>query len=114
MAEIKGLVDDHGTIYECNKKVPEEYRIKLLEVLAELEDNECHKLHSFPKSQLHKVTGADKVYRAYIDKISGWRLHVQYGEDKRIHSSWLMKLMYYLSNNSVNFNLNRRDHDGIQ
>lgn len=85
MAEIKGLVDDHGTIYECNKKVPEEYRIKLLEVLAELEDNECHKLHSFPKSQLHKVTGADKVYRAYIDKIPGWRLHVQYGEDKRIH-----------------------------
>lgn len=85
MAKIKGLVDDHGTIYECNKKVPEEYRIKLLEVLAELEDNECHKLHSFPKSQLHKVTGADKVYRAYIDKISGWRLHVQYGEDKRIH-----------------------------
>jgi len=85
MAEIKGLVDNHGTIYECNKKVPEEYRIKLLEVLAELEDNECHKLRSFPKSQLHKVTGADKVYRAYIDKISGWRLHVQYGEDKRIH-----------------------------
>jgi hypothetical protein len=85
MAKIKGLVDDHGTIYACNKKVPEEYRIKLLEVLAELEDNECHKLHSFPKSQLHKVTGADKVYRAYIDKISGWRLHVQYGEDKKIH-----------------------------
>ena len=78
MAEIKGLVDDHGTIYECNKKVPEEYRIKLFEVLAELEDNECHKLHSFPKTQLHKVTGADKVYRA-------WRLYVQYGEDKRIH-----------------------------
>jgi hypothetical protein len=85
MAEIKGLVDDHGTIYECNKKVPVEYRIKLIEVLAELEDNECHKLRLFPKSQLHKVTGADKVYRTYIDKISGWRLHVQYGEDKKIH-----------------------------
>lgn len=85
MAEIKGLVDDHGTLYACNKIIPEQYKTKLLEVLAELEDNECHKLHSFPKSQLHKVTGADKVYRAYIDQTSGWRLHVQYGEDKRIH-----------------------------
>ena len=85
MAEIKGLIDEHGTIYECNKKLPEEFRIKFLEVLAELEDNECHKSHTFPKSQLHKITGADRVYRAYIDKISGWRLHVQYGEDKKIH-----------------------------
>ena len=85
MAEIKGLVDDHGIIYECNKILPEKYKIKLIEVLAELEDNECHKSHSFPKSQLHKVTGADKVYRADIDKISGWRLHVQYGEDKKLH-----------------------------
>lgn len=85
MAEIKGLVDDKGTLYVCNKKLPEQYKTKLLEVLAELEDNECHKLHSFPKSQLHKIEGADKVYRAYIDKTAGWRLHVQYGEDKRIH-----------------------------
>lgn len=85
MAEIKGLVDDHGTIHECNKIIPEEYKIKFLEVLAELEDNECHKAHSFPKSHLHKVIGADKIYRAYIDKISGWRVHVQYGEDKKLY-----------------------------
>ena len=85
MAEIKGLVDDHGTIYECNRKIPENYKIQFLEVLAELEDNECHKMHSFPKSQLHKIEGADKVYRAYIDKVDGWRLHVRYGEDKKIH-----------------------------
>ena len=75
MAEIKGLIDDNGIIYECNKIFPEEYKIKLLEVLAEIEDNECHKNQSFPKSKLHKVVGAKKVYRAYIDKVSGWRLH---------------------------------------
>lgn len=91
MAEIKGLVDDHGTIYECNKILPEEYKTKLIAVLAELEDNECHKSHSFPKSQLHKVIGADKVYRAYIDKIAGWRLHVQYGEDKKLHLCEILK-----------------------
>ena len=85
MAEIKGLVDDHGTIYECNKKIPVELKVKVIEVLAELEDNECHKLHSFPKSQLHKVEGADRIYRAYIDKTTGWRMHVKYGEDKKIH-----------------------------
>lgn len=85
MAEIKGLVDDNGVIFECNKKLPEEYKIKFIEVLAELEDNECHRMRDFPKSQLHKVTGVDRVYRAYIDKISGWRLHIMYGEDKRIH-----------------------------
>lgn len=85
MAEIKGMVDDNGTIYICNKKLPQEFKPKLIEVLAELQDNECHANHQFPKSQLHKIDGAKKVYRAYIDKISGWRLHVQYGEDKRLH-----------------------------
>ena len=91
MAEIKGLIDDNGVIYECNKILPEEYKTKLVEVLAELEDNECHKFQSFPKSKLHKVMGANKVYRAYIDKISGWRLHVQYGEDKKIHLCEVLK-----------------------
>ena len=85
MAEVKGMVDDHGTIYVCNKKLPDEFKMKLIEVLAELQDNECHATHQFPKSQLHKIDGVKKVYRAYIDKTSGWRLHVQYGEDKRLH-----------------------------
>lgn len=91
MAEIKGLVDDTGVIYKCNKILPEEYKIKLVEVLAELEDNSCHKYKNFPKSELHKTIGADKVYRAYIDKLSGWRLHVQYGNDKRIHLCDVLK-----------------------
>lgn len=85
MAEIKGMVDDNGTIYICNKKLPQEFKPKLIEVLAELQDNECHAKHHFPKSQLHKIDGAKKVYRAYIDKTSGWRIHVQYGDDKRLH-----------------------------
>lgn len=88
MAEIKGLIDDNGVIYECNKVLPEEYKTRLVEILAELEDNKCQ---SLPKSKLHKVIGADKVYRAYIDKISGWRLHIQYGEDKRIHLCEVLK-----------------------
>ena len=85
MAEIKGMVDDHGTIYTCNKKLPEEFKLKLIEVLAELQDNECHVKCQFPKSQLHKIEGVKNVYRAYIDKTSGWRIHVQYGDDKRLH-----------------------------
>lgn len=85
MANIKGLVDDNGVIYECNKILPEEFKIALVEVLAELENNECHKTRVFPKSQLHKIQGVKNVYRVYIDKITGWRLHVQYGEDKRLH-----------------------------
>lgn len=85
MAEIIGMVDDHGTIFMGNKLLPEEYKTKFVEVLAELEDKECHAKRQFPKSHLHKVEGVKNVYRAYIDKISGWRIHVQYGPDKRIH-----------------------------
>lgn len=85
MAKFKGMIDDNGTIYICNKKLPDEFKPKLIEVLAELQDQECHAKHQFPKSQLHKIEGANKVYRAYIDKISGWRLHVQYGKDHRLY-----------------------------
>ena len=38
MAEIKGMVDDHGTIYICNKKLPDEFKNKLIEVLDTLAD----------------------------------------------------------------------------
>ena len=47
MAEIKGLIDDNGVINECNKILKEEYKSKLVEMLAELEDNECLKFQSF-------------------------------------------------------------------
>ena len=80
MAEIKALLDEYGIIHEANKILPSgELKIKFLEALAELEDNNAHKTHAFPKTLLHKVTRVKQaIYRADIDKISGWRLHVQY------------------------------------
>ena len=82
MAEIKKLLDEFGIIYESNKILPEEFKIQFLEALAEMEDNQCHKDRLFPKTRLHKVTGVKQaIYRADIDKISGWRLHVQYDKE---------------------------------
>jgi hypothetical protein len=79
MAEIKKLLDEFGIIYEANKILPQEFKLKFLEALAELENNECHKTSNFPKTRLHKVKGIQQaIYRADIDKMSGWRIHVQY------------------------------------
>ncbi len=80
MADIKTLLDEYGVILEASKILPDhKYKIKFLEAIAELEDNKCHKEREFPKTQLHKVKGIKQsVYRAYIDKISGWRIHLQY------------------------------------
>jgi hypothetical protein len=82
MAEIKALLDKFGVIFDANKKLPDdEHRLQFLAALAELEDNECHRTRQFPKTRLHKVTGVKQaIYRADVDKISGWRIHLQYGE----------------------------------
>jgi hypothetical protein len=88
MAEIKTLLDEYGIIYEDNKILPNELlRLKLLGALAELEDNACHKSRQYPKTRLHRVRGYEKaIYRADIDKISGWRLHVQFdSKTKQLH-----------------------------
>ncbi|EGQ7900677.1 hypothetical protein K2B98_004673 [Vibrio parahaemolyticus] len=80
MAEIKKLLDEFGIIHEANKILPDD-RLKLnfLSSLAELEDNGCHINRSYPITRLHRVTGQKKaIYRADIDKISGWRLHLQF------------------------------------
>jgi len=85
MAEIKKLLDEFGIIYEGNKILPAEFKSKMLEALAELEDNDCHKNRSFPITRLHKVTGIEQaIYRADIDKISGWRIHVQYDKNANV------------------------------
>jgi hypothetical protein len=86
MAEIKPLLDEYGIIHEANKILPDDlHRMKFLESLAELEDNLAHKTRTFPKTRLHKVEGIkQKIYRADIDKISGWRVHVQY-KDNQLH-----------------------------
>ena len=85
MAEIKKILDEFGIIYEANKILPDDsHKIQFLEALAELEDNECHKNFSFPKTRLHRVTGYEKaIYRADINKISGWRIHVQYDKQTK-------------------------------
>jgi hypothetical protein len=85
MAEIKVLLDEYGIIYEANKILPDDiHKLKFLESLAELEDNDCHKKRTFPKTRLHRVTGYEKaIYRADIDKSSGWRIHAQYDKDTK-------------------------------
>jgi hypothetical protein len=79
MAELKPLLDEYGIIYEGLKKLPNELKLEFLEALAELEDNQCHRHRSFPKTRLHRVRGVKQaIYRADINKISGWRIHIQY------------------------------------
>jgi hypothetical protein len=80
MAQNLTLCDEYGIIYEAMKILPDdELKICFLEALAELEEQECHRTRQFPKTRLHKVKGVKQaVYRADIDKVSGWRIHVQY------------------------------------
>lgn len=82
MAEIKPLLDEYGIIHEANKILPDNrLRSQLLESLAGLEDNKAHRMGQFPQTRLHKVSGIkEKIYRADLDKISGWRIHLQYVE----------------------------------
>ncbi len=86
MAEIKVLLDKYGIIYEANKILPSvDLKVKFLEALAELEDNNAHTTRHFPKTRLHKIVGVrQSIYRADVDKISGWRIHLQY-IDKQLH-----------------------------
>lgn len=87
MAQPKGFLDDFGVLMECQKILPDDrHRLQLLQTIAELENNECHRTQIFPVSRFHKIKGIqEKIYRADIDKISGWRLHMQYSADKRLH-----------------------------
>lgn len=80
MAKTLNLCDEYGVIYEAMKILPnDKLKIDFLEALAELEDNECHRTRKFPKTRLHKVKGVKQaIYRADIDKVSGWRIHIQY------------------------------------
>jgi hypothetical protein len=82
VARTSPLFDAWGIIYEAEKTLPTgELKLGFLAALAELEDHECHRTRKFPKTRLHRVVGyKEPVYRADIDKISGWRLHLQYDE----------------------------------
>ena len=80
MSEIKKILDEYGIINKANKILKtDEFKLGLFHTLSELEDNECHKNRDFPVSRLHRVKGIEQaIYRADIDKISGWRIHLQY------------------------------------
>ena len=80
MAQTLTLCDQYGIIHEAMKILPNnELKIGFLEALAELEDHECHRTRRFPRTRLHKIKGIKQaIYRADIDKISGWRIHLQY------------------------------------
>ena len=75
-----------GVIYEAAKRVPSaDLKLAFIEALAEMEDHECHRTREFPKTRLHRVVGyKEAVYRADIDKVSGWRIHMQY-EGGQVH-----------------------------
>jgi hypothetical protein len=83
MTDVKPLFDQYGVIHEANKILPDDdHKIALVEALAELEDNECHRTHNYPITKLHKVVGVKQpIYRAYIKKMSGWRLHLQFNSE---------------------------------
>ena len=87
MARIKCLKDEYGIIREAAKILPDDaLKLAFLDALAELEDNDCYVKKSFPKTRLHRVTGIKQaIFRADIDKVSGWRLNVQMGKDTCIH-----------------------------
>jgi hypothetical protein len=87
MARIKCVKDEYGIIREAAKILPRDaLKLAFLDAIGELEDNECYVKKSFPKTRLHRVAGIKQaVFRADIDKISGWRLHVQMGKDNCIH-----------------------------
>ncbi len=80
MAQLKPLLDEFGVIRQALKKLPDnKLKLQFLDSLAELEDNECHRRQSFPKTRLHRVRGVKQaIYRADINKVSGWRIHLQY------------------------------------
>jgi hypothetical protein len=80
------LFDEWGVICDAARRLPNhQLKLDFLDALAELEGHECHRTRKFPKTRLHRVFGyKEAVYRADIDKISGWRIHLQY-EDGQVH-----------------------------
>lgn len=83
MAQIRELRDPHGVVYEAVKILPDnKHKVGLIETLAELEEANRYVSKDFPKSRLHKVVGVKQnVFRADINKHTGWRIHVQHSSD---------------------------------
>lgn len=101
MARIHELRDPHGVVYEAVKMLPDtKHKVGLVETLAELEEADRYASNDFPKARLHKVAGVKQnVFRADINKHSGWRIHVQHSIDGK-----------HLILNDV---LEGKDHDAV-
>jgi len=77
------VVDDDGLIGRAKKLLPEDLMPDLIDAIAELEDNSNFVHRTFHHTKLHLMKGQETpVYIAYVDKISGWRILVQYGEER--------------------------------
>lgn len=88
----KPLKDENAVLKKAFEILPNEHHENFLKAIAELEDNECHRTRTFPHTNLHKAKGVKQnVYRAYIHKTSGWRLHLQYGEGNFIELSDILE-----------------------
>ncbi len=87
MAEIMTLIDEYGIIKEAEKILPDNFKVDFISALAELENKLLYKNpkpENFIKTRLHKVKGIEQaIYRADIDKISGWRIHLQLSQETK-------------------------------
>lgn len=83
MNQIKQILDEYGIIYQARSVMPDTLWKHLILALAELEDNECHRTHKFPITNLRRLKGCkEPIYRANVDKKSLWRIHLQYKDPK--------------------------------
>ena len=78
------IIDEFAIIRKAEKCLPKELKEKFISAIAELEDNNNYINNQFPVTRLHKISGIDKdIYRADIDKISGWRFHLQMSNEHK-------------------------------
>lgn len=83
--DVKPLKDEYGIIMDAVDELPEDLHEAFLKSVKELEDNNAHIKRQFPQTRLHKIEGTKKaIYRADVTKTSGWRIHLQYGDDNFI------------------------------
>lgn len=76
---IKPLKDSSAVIHKAYKILPDELYKDFVKAISELENNDYHIKQKFPTIRLHKVEGTPlKIFRADINKTSGWRIHLQY------------------------------------
>lgn len=78
---VMRLTDVEGVIADAFHKLPSDgLKVSFLEALAELTDRNAHWTRQFPVTRLHRLQGvSQQVYRADVDKTSGWRIHLIYG-----------------------------------